>query len=86
VNTYDAARPKGRERIPGAKVRERKAAPGSALDDVYASRYHLIAEDETVRVTFGDDDGDQGETPDPNVDTAIADETPPEARKGSRAK
>jgi len=86
VTTYDAALPKGTEPRAGHKPRPRTARAGSALDEVYASRYTRlegeVAEGVTLELVADPDDngpiltdGDLA-----SIEDAIADETPPEAR------
>ena len=89
MNTYDAALLRGREAPEGHVPRIRRAAAGSGLDAVFASRYHLLAEDDDLALEFdGDDKGPQDDTAaaalQAVVDAAIADETPPEARRKAR--
>lgn len=87
MNTYDAALPKGTEPAEGHTPRPRTAAPGSGLDAVYASRYTRlegdIAEGLSLDVSF--DSSDDGpiltDAEARRLAAAVADETPPEARR-----
>lgn len=88
LNQYDALTPKGHEPR-GEERRLRTATPGTSLDDVYASRYHLLGVidhgDTLIAVEATADDHvtpAQAE----QVDTVIAEETPPEARTRARHK
>jgi hypothetical protein len=87
VNVYDAATPAGHTPPEGHRPRVRYAPAGSGLDGVYASRYLLLgSEDVTddVRVdVITDLDPDAPAltmSEAAAVDTAIADETPPDAQ------
>lgn len=85
MNVYDAATPAGREPAAGGEPRRRAAVPGSALDGVYASRYHLIGTDTVdgvqVDVTAETGPASSARALAALAAAAIADETPPDARR-----
>lgn len=84
MNRYDANTPKGRTPRDGVEPRVRAAAPGSALDDVYASRYYRLDTDDRVEVEYDSDADTNGDADSAAVEQAVADETPPDARSKRR--
>lgn len=80
MNRYDANTPKGGTPRDGREARVRAAAPGSPLDDVYASRYYRLDSDEQVEVEYDSTADTTGDADSAAVEQAVADETPPDAR------